>query len=143
MASFIEKVTLRPDGQALTGDLAGKAVTFRYQSGHTLRQNWLDDRTVRWQGIDGPLAGYAQDENYRAFKIAPGIYFITWMEESTSTVSDGDQRLGPWLTTVIMDFNTLKATASWTGPNDAHGVEFILDQADMTMDAEHRAALTR
>ncbi|WP_448950042.1 MoaF-related domain-containing protein [Labrys neptuniae] len=114
-----------------TDDLTGKSVRLTYASGHVLEQHWKPNNTVLWRGVSGPLTGYEQTETYEAFKIAQDIYLICWIEKSTAAVAEGGQIQGTWLTDVILDFRTMHATASWTGPTLDGGSEHVLDQATM------------
>ena len=124
-------LNLLSDGYSSTDKLVGRAVRLTYASGHTLEQHWQTAERIKWKGVSGALAGYAQTESYIAFEIADGLILITWIEESTAVTTDGPQRPGPWLTDVILDFNTMRAMASWTGPTADGGIEHVLDQAAM------------
>lgn len=128
----IENINLSQSGHPLTDDLAGKAVRLNYQSGHVLEQHWQRKDRVFWKGIEGTLEGHSQTETYRAVEITKGIYLITWLESNTVVVTDGDDIKGPWLTDVVLDFNTMRATASWMGPRENGQIEYVLDQAEMT-----------
>ena len=88
--TYVEKISLNPQGHPLSDDLAGKAVRLEYSSGHILEQHWQTSNKVLWRGVSGP-----------------------------------------WLTDVILDFNKMQATASWIGPTDEGGAEYVLDQATM------------
>lgn len=124
-------LNLLNDGYPQTDKLVGRAVSLIYASGHTLEQHWQTSDCILWKATSGPLEGYTQKERYIAFEIAEGLILITWIEESTAATADGPQRLGPWLTDVILDFNTNRAMASWTGPAKNGGSEHVLDQATM------------
>ena len=132
MAKCELNLNLHADGYAQTSVLAGRAVSLEYASGHTLEQHWQTQDRIKWKGVAGSLAGYSQYETYRAFEIASGIVLICWTEGSTTATADGDQVDGPWLTDVVLDFNTMRAMASWTGPTEGGGSEHVLDQARMT-----------
>ena len=131
MRPWIENYNLHENGHKLTDELVGKAVRLNYKSGHVLEQHWQTASQVLWKGISGGLNGYSQAEHYKMFKVSANIYFITWVEQTTTTVSQGPQAHGPWLTDVILDFNNMIATASWMGPTDNGRVEHVLDQAVM------------
>lgn len=130
--SYVENINISQGGHPLTAELSGKAVRLDYQSGHVLEQHWQTDKQVLWKGVEGDLAGYSQTENYRAFKIAEGIFLISWMECLTVPLAKGKPTVGPWLTDVVLDFNSMRATASWVGPLENGAVEYVLDQAIMT-----------
>jgi hypothetical protein len=131
--TYVENINLFQDkGHPLSNDLAGKAVRLEYNSGHTLEQHWQTEERVLWKGVEGTLAGYTQCEYYRVLKITEGIYFITWVEESTTSSTSASQAKGPWLTDVVLDFNNMVASASWIGPTEDGGIEYVLDQAVMT-----------
>lgn len=68
---------------------------------------------------------------YNAVKITDNIYLISWIEASTTTVVNGVDISGPWLTDVVLDFEKMIATASWMGPTSDGKVEHVLDQATM------------
>ncbi|MDJ0926111.1 MAG: MoaF C-terminal domain-containing protein [Gammaproteobacteria bacterium] len=128
---FLQELSLDPAGHELTSDLSGRAVRITYHSGHTLEQHWQTANKILWKAVDGELAGYEQTENYHAFKVAEGIYLITWMEASTVANANTSQIDGPWLTSVVLDFQTMRATASWTGPSPDGQVLHIVDQGSM------------
>lgn len=123
---------LRKDGHSLTEELAARAVRLEYASGHVLEQHWQTANRVLWKGVDGGLAGYEQVDHYHAFKLTEGIFLISWVEESTQADTTSPQSEGPWLTDVILDFNEMRATASWMGPTIDGGIEHVLDQALLT-----------
>lgn len=124
-------LNLLSDGYPSTDKLVGRAASLAYASGHTPEQHWQTSERIKWKGVSGALAGYAQTENHVAFEIAEGLILITWTEESTAATAKGPQRSGPWLTDVILDFNAMRAMASWTGPTAYGGSEHVLDQAVM------------
>jgi len=130
--SYVKNYNFLPDGYPLSGDLSGRAVRLNYCSGHTLEQHWQTENRVLWKGVNGDLEGYVQVDCYRAFKLADGLYLISWVEDSTQSTAASAQSIGPWLTDVILDFNTMQATASWMGPTVDGGAEHVLDQAEMT-----------
>lgn len=132
MTKCVLNLNLHDDGYPQTDELAGNAVRLEYASGHTLEQHWQTDSRIKWKGVVGSLEGYDQYETYRAFKIAEGLILICWTEDSTTATADGDQIDGAWLTDVILDFNTMRAMASWTGPMADGRSEHVLDQARMT-----------
>ena len=129
--TYVEKISLNPQGHPLSDDLAGKAVRLEYSSGHILEQHWQTSNKVLWRGVSGLLEGYEQTEYYRAITLTEGMYLISWVEESTVTSASASQANGPWLTDVILDFNKMQATASWIGPTCEGGAEYVLDQATM------------
>lgn len=127
----IRNLNLLNHGYPVTDKLAGRAVSLSYASGHTLEQHWQSDDRIKWKATSGPLEGHEQSERYIAFEIANGLILITWIEESTTATVGGPLRPGPWLTDVLLDFNTMHAMASWTGPTADGGAEHVLDQATM------------
>lgn len=129
--NWVDNINLHPQGHGLTEELAGRAVRLHYQSGHVLEQHWQTADQVLWKGVEGALTGHQQTESYRMLKISEGIFLITWMEAGTVATNSSEDAEGPWLTDAVLDFNKMMATASWVGPLDAGGVEYVLDQARM------------
>ena len=129
--AYLQESCLDPAGHELTSDLSGKAVRITYHSGHTLEQHWQSENRILWKAVAGDLDGYEQSEIYQAFKVADDVYLITWMEASTPANANTGQIAGPWLTTVVLDFKTMQATASWTGPTPDGKVLHIVDQGSM------------
>lgn len=129
--SYVENINLNSQGHPLSDNLAGKAVRLEYRSGHILEQHWQASNKVLWKSISGPLEGYQQSEYYRSVKLTEDMYLITWVEESTVASASASQTNGPWLTDVILDFKNMWATASWMGPIEDGGAEYVLDQATM------------
>lgn len=127
--SYVRNLNTLENGFPKAQGLVGRAISLEYASGHTLEQHWQTEDRILWKGTAGPLAGYSQIESYMAFEVSSGLVLITWVEESTAVTADGAQQPGPWLTDVLVDFNTLRAMASWTGPTEDGGSEHVLDQA--------------
>lgn len=69
-----------------------------------LEQHWLTGHCILWKGISDGLDGHSKTEEYNAVKITDNIYLISWIEASTTTVVNGLDISGPWLTDVVLDF---------------------------------------
>jgi hypothetical protein len=67
--------------------LAGQRVEQIYENGVTFLISFQCDRTLRWEAVAGPDAGQVAIRLYDSVQIAPNIYFITWLEEGGTVIS--------------------------------------------------------
>lgn len=109
--------------------LVGKKMRYCYESGYTFEHHYIDKDTIVWTAIGKDLDGYAQEEKYHCFEVSPGVFFITWCEETTLySLEEGIQREGPWPVAIVADINKLIATVAFLNPSEHGGCEYIVDQ---------------
>ena len=58
-----------------------------YDTGVTYLISFECERTLRWEVVTGPDAGRSAIALYDNVRIAPNVYFITWLEEDGTVVS--------------------------------------------------------
>ncbi|MFN2445651.1 MAG: MoaF N-terminal domain-containing protein [Vicinamibacterales bacterium] len=66
--------------------LADKSFLLTYPTGLRLIGRYTCD-SVAWEALTGPAAGTTGVERTYTHEVAPGIYFVSWAEESGTTVS--------------------------------------------------------
>jgi hypothetical protein len=81
----------------------GKTFLFEYDD-LLLRVEYLSDRRLAWEQLEGPEAGQKSEEEYGFALIRPGIYFIWWQEKDTSVV------------TQVVDFGEGSVFTTWISP---------------------------
>lgn len=67
--------------------LPGQRVEQVYDNGVAYRISFQCNRTLRCEALAGPEAGHVAIRLYDSVQIAPNIYFITWLEEDDSVIS--------------------------------------------------------
>lgn len=66
--------------------LDGTTVVLNYESGLRVRGKYGRD-TVEWEALEGPARGTTGTERTYVREIGPGMYFVSWLEASGTTVS--------------------------------------------------------
>lgn len=66
----------------------GKTVVIRYESGLELQAHYQSDTRMTWTALSGPQEGQQGTERIAAEEVAPGVFFISWVEENGVTVSN-------------------------------------------------------
>lgn len=75
---------------------------YQYQGGNAFRVSVPNDKKLIWEGIAGKVAGTSGTEKPQRFKVADGVYFVTWTEKTGIDVSQViNYRTGKVFTTVI------------------------------------------
>lgn len=67
--------------------LAGQRFAQVYDTGVTYRLNFECERTLRREVLSGPEAGQSAVLLYDSVSIGPNLFFITWLEEDGTAVS--------------------------------------------------------
>lgn len=67
--------------------LAGQRFEYTYENGIAYTISFECEQTLRWEAVAGPDAGESAIEMYDSVEVAPNIYFITWLEENGTVVS--------------------------------------------------------
>ena len=67
--------------------LVGKKLFLDYESGLQVIGDYTRPAEVWWEAITGPAKGSRGTESVNAAEIAPGIFFVNWVEKSGTTVS--------------------------------------------------------
>ena len=69
---------------ALTDELVGNRVFWRYSDTHTFEHIYLESNRYCWHGLTGPEAGMGGVEPTATYKIAEGRYLFTWSDTSVA-----------------------------------------------------------
>ena len=67
--------------------LLGKKLLFHYESGLEVIGHYSSPTEVSWEGLTGPAKGSRGKESVDLAEIAPNIFFVNWIEESGTTIS--------------------------------------------------------
>jgi hypothetical protein len=67
--------------------LVGKKLLFNYQSGLQVIGHYSKATEVIWEALTGPMKGSKGTEAVNMAEVAPNIFFVNWVEESGTTVS--------------------------------------------------------
>jgi len=76
------------DAQEEDLSFVGKSVVIRYESGLELQAHYESDTRMTWTALSGPQEGQQGTESISAEEVAPGVFFISWVEENGVTVSN-------------------------------------------------------
>ena len=77
----------------------GKRFLFRYESGLEVVGHYKSPTALDWEARTGPAKGTRGSERIHAVEVAPGIFFVSWLEEKGTTVSQ------------VLDLNKSQVTA--------------------------------
>lgn len=80
-------------------NFVGKKFLFRYGSGLEVIGHYTSRTRVHWEALTGPAKGDTGDEAIHAAEVAPNVFFISWLEQSGTSVSQ------------VLDLNRSQATA--------------------------------
>jgi phenolic acid decarboxylase len=67
--------------------LRGKRLRIRYDSGIELEAEYPGSNELTWKALAGPAAGSEGREVYEWHEAAPGVFFVSWLERTGTTVS--------------------------------------------------------
>jgi len=75
---------------------------YKYQGGNTFKVTVPNDQKLTWKCLSGAIKGESATEKPQRFKVADGIYFVTWLEKDGISVSQAiNYNTGKIFTTVI------------------------------------------
>lgn len=80
-----EKVVISQSPNQKT--LIGKSYRIIFEDGYVFNVTYIDESHLHWEGIEGPSKGLAGDEKMTYRQLAPGLFFVNWLEESGVSVS--------------------------------------------------------
>ena len=99
--------------------LIGKKLLFRYESGLQVIGHYSSPTEVSWEALTGPAKGSKGKESVDMAEIAPNIFFVNWVEESATTVSQ------------VLDLNKFVVTAFVTF-DTPQGRQSMFDKGTLT-----------
>ena len=78
--------------------IADTRVRLTYNSGMTIDAHYVSESEVRWHAHTGPAAGQDGAEQCQVAEVAPGMYFVNWIEAPATVLSQ------------VLDLNTMRVT---------------------------------
>ena len=78
--------------------ITGKKVRLTYDSGMKIDAHYVSESEVRWHAHTGPAAGQDGAEQCQVAEVAPGMYFVNWIEAPATVLSQ------------VLDFNSMTVT---------------------------------
>ena len=73
---------------APTTQLTGNRYIFEYKSGLTVEAYYPGEGVLEWKALTGPSAGSTGRENATIVEVRDGLYFVSWLESSGTSVSN-------------------------------------------------------
>jgi phenolic acid decarboxylase len=67
--------------------LEGRKLIYSYRSGLKVEGEFLSGSRVGWRALTGPAAGKSGTEAASIAELRPGLWFVSWVEGSGTTVS--------------------------------------------------------
>lgn len=99
--------------------LLGKKLLFHSESGLQVIGHYSNQTEVSWEALTGPAKGSEGKESVDMAEIAPDIFFVNWVEESGTTVSQ------------VLDLDKLVVTAFVTF-DTPQGRQRMFDKGTLT-----------
>ncbi|WP_081417521.1 MoaF-related domain-containing protein [Paenibacillus sp. Soil522] len=65
----------------------GKSYRIIFEDGYVFNATYIDESHLHWEEIEGPFKGLAGDEKMTYRQLAPGLFFVNWLEETGVSVS--------------------------------------------------------
>jgi hypothetical protein len=65
----------------------GKRVRITYPSGLEVEAEYVSPEKVRWKAVAGPPAGTTGENAMHSAEVAPGVFFLNWIEDNGLAVS--------------------------------------------------------
>ncbi len=63
--------------------IADRTFIYRYESGVVISGRFVGEREIHWEGLQGPAAGSEGSAAIKATQVAPGVWFVSWLEEGS------------------------------------------------------------
>jgi phenolic acid decarboxylase len=67
--------------------LEGRTLVYTYKSGLRVEGEFLGGSRLRWRALAGPAAGKTGEEAASISEVRAGLWFVSWVEASGTTVS--------------------------------------------------------
>ncbi|WP_242285084.1 MoaF N-terminal domain-containing protein [Bacillus cereus group sp. BfR-BA-01394] len=68
-------------------EFIGKTFKITYDEKDVFNVKYVDYKKIQWEGIEGVAKGARGEENITFRQLAPGIFFINWLEKDGFSVS--------------------------------------------------------
>lgn len=79
-----------------------QTIRISYDNGAVYRVEYLPGSRLRWTCLEGQDKGRSAEENYEALEIAPGFWFVHWMEADGIAVTQVIQPEAAAINTTII-----------------------------------------
>jgi hypothetical protein len=99
--------------------IADRTFIYRYDSGVEIKGRFEGEERIHWEGLKGPAAGSTGSASILAAEAAPGVWFVSWVEDSDITVSQ----------TLNLDKMSVVSFVTWPSPE---GRQSNLDRGTLT-----------
>ena len=80
----------------------GRKIVIRYESGLEVKAHYKSATELIWEALTGPSKGASGIETIYTSEVAPGVFFISWLENNGVSVSN------------VLDLNNSRVTAFMT-----------------------------
>lgn len=77
----------------------GRKILIRYESGLEVEAHYKSATELTWVALTGPSKGTSGSETIYSSEVAPGVFFISWLENNGVSVSN------------VLDLNNRRMTA--------------------------------
>lgn len=130
-------IRLMDDTHPLTHDLAGREFTFHYPDDKVNAAYFADGAYLEWWVPSEPVRRIRRVK-YAAFKIADGIYYVTWVDPQAMAPGPDDTPQmydDNYIVAFVLDLNHMVVTDSWMRPYATGEQKWFLMQA--TVEVTH------
>jgi hypothetical protein len=103
--------------------IADRTFIYRYDSGVEIKGRFEGEEQIHWEGLKGPAAGSKGSAPILAAEAAPGVWFVSWVEETDVTVSQ----------TLDLENMSVVSFVTWPSPE---GRQSNLDRGTLTEAAD-------
>jgi hypothetical protein len=104
------------NGQEKPPAFVEKTVVLRYESGLVVKARYPSAKELVWEALAGPEKGRKGTEVMEAVQVAPEIFFISWLEEEGTSVSN------------VLDFGAKRVYAFVTFESESDGRRSLFDR---------------
>ncbi|HEV2663683.1 MAG TPA: phenolic acid decarboxylase [Blastocatellia bacterium] len=66
----------------------GRKILIRYESGLEVEAHYKSATELTWGALTGPSKGTSGSETIYSSEVAPGVFFISWLENNGVSVSN-------------------------------------------------------
>ncbi|MGH8494599.1 MAG: phenolic acid decarboxylase [Gammaproteobacteria bacterium] len=99
LAASASGLAQEPVTENQTMHFVGRKLLFSYESGLRVMGHYKSATELDWKALSGPSAGSSGSETIYAVETSPKVFFISWVEEAGTTVSQ------------VLDFKTSRVRA--------------------------------
>ncbi len=116
LLSLLDRSFPSSNGEEKPLAFVGKTVILRYDSGLEVKAHYPSATELAWEALAGPAKGQRGDEAIEAVQVAPEVFFISWLEEEGTSVSN------------VLDLGTKRVYAFVTFESGEKGRRSLFDR---------------